>query len=172
MAGKVKGFGRRPFAGRSGGVRGRRSKASQGGNRGEEGRWLVRRDLWGFEGRGRSADGCSGAGGTDCCRRERTRRAFSRASMRARGVSAALGEGLATLRGLRLPAAARGWRRGGVALRRGQRGDDHEVSILIRPGGGGRAGRTPSKVSMMIIRPPQQLGAALGDATPRTARQS
>jgi len=44
-----------------------------------------------------------------------------------------------------------------------QRGDDHEVSILIRPGGGGRAGRTPSKVSMMIIRPPQQLGAALGD---------
>ncbi len=33
----VKGFGRRPLAGRSCVVRGRRSKASQGGNRGEEG---------------------------------------------------------------------------------------------------------------------------------------
>src|SRR5271170_3627053 len=79
----VKGFGRRPFAGRSGEVRGRRSKASQGGNRGEEGRWLIGRDLWEFEGRGRSADGGSEAGGTDCCRRERRRRALSRARMRA-----------------------------------------------------------------------------------------
>src|SRR5271157_3271548 len=33
----VKGFGRRPLAGRSCVVRGRRSKASQGGNRGQEG---------------------------------------------------------------------------------------------------------------------------------------
>jgi hypothetical protein len=32
----------------------------------------------------------------------------------------------------------------------------HEVSILIRLGDGERAGRTPSKVSMTIIRPPQQ----------------
>ncbi len=33
----VKGFGRRPLGGRSCVVRGRRSKASQGGNRGQEG---------------------------------------------------------------------------------------------------------------------------------------
>jgi hypothetical protein len=32
---------------------GRRSKASQGGNRGEEGRCLVGRALWGFVDRGR-----------------------------------------------------------------------------------------------------------------------
>ena len=39
----------------------------------------------------------------------------------------------------------------------GERSDgDHEVSILIRLGDGERAGRAPSKVSMMIIRPPQQ----------------
>ena len=31
-----------------------------------------------------------------------------------------------------------------------------EVSILIRVGDGERAGRAPSKVSTMIIRPPQQ----------------
>src|SRR5271166_4590797 len=38
----VKGFGRRPLSGRSRVARGRRSKASQGGNRGEEGApvWL------------------------------------------------------------------------------------------------------------------------------------
>ena len=41
-------FGRRPLAGRSCVVRGRRSKASQGGNRGQEGRGLVGRDLWRF----------------------------------------------------------------------------------------------------------------------------
>jgi hypothetical protein len=35
------------------------------------------------------------------------------------------------------------------------RGDDHEVSILIRLCGGDCGGRTPSNVSMMIIRPPQ-----------------
>jgi len=33
--------------------------------------------------------------------------------------------------------------------------DHHEVSILIRLGGWDRAGRAPSKVSTMIIRPPQ-----------------
>ena len=36
------------------------------------------------------------------------------------------------------------------------RGDGHEVSILIRVGDGDCAGRAPSNVSMMIIRPPQQ----------------
>ena len=38
---------------------GRRSKASQGGNRGEEGRCLVKRGLWGFLGRRQIA--CVGA---------------------------------------------------------------------------------------------------------------
>jgi hypothetical protein len=41
----------------------------------------------------------------------------------------------------------------------GKRGDGHEVSILIRLGDGERAGRAPSKVSTMIIRPPA-IGAA------------
>ena len=50
---------------------GRRSKASQGGNRGEEGRWLVGRDLWGFEGRGRPGRVTAGAGGAHASRRER-----------------------------------------------------------------------------------------------------
>ena len=35
------------------------------------------------------------------------------------------------------------------------RGDGHEVSILIRLGEAMRAGRAPSNVSTMIIRPPQ-----------------
>jgi hypothetical protein len=78
----LKGFGRRPLARRLGeppgagvnaeGFRtpapcttvgraagGRRSKASQGGNRGEEGRCLVKRGLWGFLGRRQIA--CVGA---------------------------------------------------------------------------------------------------------------
>ena len=40
-------------------------------------------------------------------------------------------------------------------LRGGKRGDGHEVSILIRVGDGEREERAPSKVSTMIIRPPQ-----------------
>jgi hypothetical protein len=40
-------------------------------------------------------------------------------------------------------------------LRSEKRGDAHEVSILIRLGRGEYAGRTPSKVSALIIRPPQ-----------------
>ena len=41
-------------------------------------------------------------------------------------------------------------------LRGGKQGDvDHEVSILTQLGGGDGAGRSPSKVSTMIIRPPQ-----------------
>src|SRR6516162_346952 len=51
-------------------------------------------------------------------------------------------------------------RRGGGGGKRGLRGgkgsDDHEVSIPIRVGDGDRAGRGPSNVSTMIIRPPQQ----------------
>jgi hypothetical protein len=40
-------------------------------------------------------------------------------------------------------------------LRGGKRGDGHEVSILMRIGYGELAGRVASKVSTMIIRPPQ-----------------
>ena len=52
---------------------------------------------------------------------------------------------------LRRAAGGEGDRR----LRGGMRGDGHEVSILIRLGDGDRAGRGPSNVSTMIIRPPQ-----------------
>ena len=121
--------------------RGRRSKASQGGNRGEEGGCLVGRDLWGFEDRGRLASGASAAGGARSCRRKRRWRAGSVARMRGAGVGAAVGGGLATSRGHRAPAPARGWRRRRSALRGGMRGDGHEVSILIRLGDGERAGR-------------------------------
>ncbi len=50
-------------------------------------------------------------------------------------------------------------------MRVGKRRDDHhEVSILIRLGGGERAGRGPSKVSTMIIRPPQHGHRRTGEA--------
>ena len=155
MTALVKGFGGRPFTGRSGEVRGRRSKASQGGNRGEEGRWLIGRDLWGFEDRGRLACVAAEAGGAQCCRRERGRRGCSVVRICGFGVGAALGANLRTWRGQRPCAPAHNWRRKRSALRDGMRSDDHEVSILIGRGGACRAGRTPSKVSMMIIRPPQ-----------------
>jgi hypothetical protein len=38
------------------------------------------------------------------------------------------------------------------------------VSILMRVGDGGRPGRAPSKVSTMIIRPPQQGQRRTGEA--------
>jgi hypothetical protein len=80
-----------------------------------------------------------------------------RRTVRAAGEGAAPGEGLASLRWRRLPAPARGWRRrrGEKWLRGGKRSDDHEVSIRMRLGDGDLAGRGPSKVSTMIIRPPQ-----------------
>jgi hypothetical protein len=49
MAGPVKGFGRRPLTRGWCGLWGRRSEASRGGNRGEEGRCLVWRGLWRFQ---------------------------------------------------------------------------------------------------------------------------
>ena len=80
-------------------------------------------------------------------------------------AAGAVGEGLAVLYGQRLPAPARGWRREGPALRGGKQGDgDHEVSILIRLGDEDRAGRAPSNVSMMIIRPPQQGHRSAGES--------
>src|SRR5271166_4683073 len=64
---------------------------------------------------------------------------------------------------------------GETALRGGKRGDDHEVSILIGVGDGERAGRTPSKVSTMIIRPPQhgqrRTGEAVSAALSGSARE-
>jgi len=60
--------------------------------------------------------------------------------MRGAGVGAALGGGPPTLRGHRFPAPARGWRRGETALRGRERGDGHDVSILIGVGDGERAG--------------------------------
>src|SRR5271166_1064387 len=65
-------------------------------------------------------------------------------------------------RGRRPPAPARGRKRARSGLRGGMRGDGHEVSILIRLGGGERAGRGPSNVSTTIIRPPQH-GHRRGD---------
>ena len=57
---------------------------------------------------------------------------------------------------------ARGGRRKRSAYRGEMRSDGHEVSILIRPRHGGRAGRGPSKVSTTIIRPPEHWAAAQG----------
>ena len=85
----AKGFGRRPLAGRSCGLWGRCTKASQGGNRGEVGGWLGGRALWGFWRHGPSAGGTSGAGDEDSSRRERRRRALLRRTVRAAGEGAA-----------------------------------------------------------------------------------
>jgi hypothetical protein len=157
MTAKLKGFGRRPFAGDAGtgrgaGVRKPRKEETAGRKR----RGLAGRELWGFWGRGGIAHVVAGVEGGRCYREERTRRAFSGARMRAAGVGAAAGESLRRSRGHRVRAPACGWRRRRSALRGGKRHDGHEVSILIRVGDGERAGRAPSKVSTMIIRPPQQ----------------
>jgi hypothetical protein len=157
MAGMLKGFGRRPFAGARGLGAGPASESlvRRKARVGKGVVWLARRDLWGFWGRGQSAGRASEGGGAHCSGRERRGRAFSRSRMRAAGVSAAPGESLGRSYGHRLPGLARGWRRGGTALRGGKRGDGHEVSTLIRVGDGERAGRAPWNVSTMIIRPPQ-----------------
>ena len=139
------------------GSRGRRSKASQGGNRGEVGGRFGGRALWGFEDRGRLAmrgvrrpvtrsrscgrDGGVGRFGWRRC-------AGARRWPRSRRTGDAR-EGIALV--FRRAAGGGGDRR----VRGGMRGDGHEVSILIRLGDGDRAGRGPSKVSTMIIRPPQ-----------------
>ena len=149
------GFGRRPRGGRLCGFWGRRSKASQGGNRGEEGRCLVGRALWRFVGRQQIARVAAQAGDGQSCRRERRRRACSVVSMWGFGVGAALKADLRVWRGQRSCGPARGWKRKRSGLRGGMRGDGHEVSILIRFSDGDRPGRAPWNVSMMIIRPPQ-----------------
>jgi hypothetical protein len=156
-SGMLKGFGRRPFAAARGLGAGPASESlvRRKPRVGKGVVWLARRDLWGFWGRGQSAGRASEGGGAHCSGRERRGRAFSRSRMRAAGVSAAPGESLRRSYGHRLPGLARGWRRGGTALRGGKRGDGHEVSTLIRVGDGERAGRAPWNVSTMIIRPPQ-----------------
>ena len=150
----VKGFGRRPLR-RLGVRRGRRSKASQGGNRGEVGGPFGERaygdlriaDGWRARRRQSATLGVF-SGSADGWR-------FSMATMRGSEALASVAGGLATSRGRRARVPARGWRRRRSTVRGGMRGDGHELSILIRLGDGERQGRGPSNVSTMIIRPPQ-----------------
>jgi hypothetical protein len=134
---------------------GRRLKASQGGNRGEVGGWLGGCELWGFEACRALAFVAWAGVGSQVRRARRRRRACSVGKMRGSGAFARVGGGPANWRGHRCPAPARGRGRRGTALQGGMLGDGHEVSILIRLADEGRAGRAPSKVSTMIIRPPQ-----------------
>ena len=97
-------------------------------------------------------------------RREERGRSCSVVRRRRFGVSAMFGAPLRTWRGQRCRAPARGWRQKRSTLRGGMGCDCHEVSMLIRLGGGERAGRGPSNVSTMIIRPPQH-GHRRGDET-------
>ena len=103
--------------------------------------WLVGRDLWGFEDRGRSADVSAEPSGAQSCRREHRRRACSVVRRCGFGVGVTLGAGLRKWRGQRSGGPARGWQRKRSALRGGMGCDGHEVSILIRFGDGDRAGR-------------------------------
>ena len=52
------------------------------------------------------------------------------------------------------------------------RDDGHEVSILMRLGDGDCAGRTPSNVSTMIMRPPQQGQRGAGETSSSSASPS
>ena len=57
-------------------------------------------------------------------------------------------------------------------MRGGKRDGGHEVSILIRVSDGERSGRVPSKVSTMIILPPQQAHGREGeDVSSLSARE-
>jgi hypothetical protein len=77
------------------------------------------------------------------------------ARMRGSDALASVAGGLATSRAHRPRILARGRRRKRSTVRGGMRGAGHEESILIRFGEGDLAGRGPSNVSMMTIRPPQ-----------------
>src|SRR5271156_3995445 len=96
-----------------------------------------------------------GAQGGEAQSGERNRRiaASSVESACGFGVDAAIKEDFRRGRGQRCRGPARGWERERLGLRSGKRRDHHEESILIRFGEG--AGRGPSKVSTMIIGPPQ-----------------
>ena len=113
-------------------------------------------DLWGFEGRGRVARVVAGAVVVETEGFGRRRRVWSRLDVTELGRMTALRGGARTVGRQRPPAPAISHSRRGSGLQGGEWGDRvHEVSVLIRLGDGGRAGPTPSKVSMMIMRPPQ-----------------
>ena len=100
---------------------------------------------------------------------------FGREDGRVRALTCGRRRICATWRGHRACAPARGWKGKRSTLRGEMRGDGHEVSILIRVGDGDRAGRAPSNVSMMIIRPPQHghrraVGGLRSRCRPRRAR--
>ena len=122
---------------------------------GRKGRCLVGRDLWGFEDRGRLACASGAAVAGSLAAGPATASVFGRENARAwrrgggRRRTGDLVRASSSCSGARLEA-----KRSGVARREARR-RDHEVSILIRFGDGDRAGRAPSNVSMMIIRPPQ-----------------
>ena len=153
MPASVKGFGRRPFAtvglGPGPALESLPRRKPWGGRRTV---WRAR--LWGFEDRGRLASEASAAGGW-CLRWNRRRWLFSMATMQRIEAFASVAGGLASSRGHRVRVPARGRRRKRSTVRGGMWGDGHELSILIRPGEGGRAGRGPANVSTMIMRPPQ-----------------
>ena len=154
MPASAKGFGRRPFATVGLGPGPALESLPRRKPRGGRGTvWRAR--LWGFEDRGRLASEALAAGDAWCLRRKRRRWPFSMATMRGSEALASIAGGLATSRGRRAHVPARGWRRRRSTVRGGMRGDGHELSILIRLGDGDLAGRRPSNVSTMIIRPPQ-----------------
>ena len=102
----VKGFGRRPLR-RLGVRRGRRSKASQGGNRGEvETVWRAR--LWGFADRGRLASEASAIGDARCFQQKRRWSGFSMATMRGSEALASVAGGLRPRAGVALVFRAAG----------------------------------------------------------------
>jgi len=148
------GFGRRPFF--DGGTRpgaGARKppKEETAGRLGAV--WRAR--LWGFVSGGRSSSAAATGGGR-CFRLKRRRAASPMTAMRGSEGFTLVEGGPPGWRGRRGPVSARGRMRKRSMLRGGMQGDGHELSILIRVGEGDRAGRGPSNVSTMIIRPPQQ----------------
>src|SRR5271165_1777680 len=153
-AGRVKGFGRRPFA--TLGLRPGPALESLPRRKPRGGRGTVwRARLWGFEDRGRLTSEASAMGDARCFQRKRRWLEFSMATMRGSEALASVAGGLATSRGRRARVPARGRRRRRSTVRGGILGAGHEESILIRVGDGERQGRGPSNVSTMIIRPPQ-----------------
>jgi hypothetical protein len=135
--------------------------------------WRAR--LWGFEDRGRLASEAAAADRAWCLRRKRRRWPVSMATMCGSEALTSVEGGLATSRGRRARVPALGCRRRRSTLQGGMRGAGHEVSILIRLGDGDRAGRGPSNVSTMIIRPPQhgqrRAGATSSASPPASARE-
>jgi hypothetical protein len=133
------------------------------------------RDLWGFAGRGWSAGVGPEAVGRRLRRSEGRWRACSIVPMRGLSASRGAKRLWRGLGGHCHPGPARGWKGKRSTLQGEMRGAGHEVSILIRLGDGDRAGRGPSNVSTMIIRPPQhgqrRAGATSSASRPASARE-